>query len=240
MDQIAPQAYIGTAGLGSDRRKLQKQLNFVELQQTLFFPITIKTATRWRNEAPEGFAFALRAWQLITHPPQGKGYPRLPKGHEVDLSQCGHFMDSLTVQDAYQQTKAVADALAAQAIVFETPASFTPTVEHRQRLTKFFETVERDAAQLLVWRPAGVWQDAEIKRICDDLKLVAATDPFEETLAADVGYLRLDAPRYSDDVLLRLADIVAQSARVYCPFNSLSMLRDAQRFRTLLVETLDG
>lgn len=39
----------------------------VEVQQTFYDPPAPRTLERWRAQAPPGFEFTMKAWQVITH-----------------------------------------------------------------------------------------------------------------------------------------------------------------------------
>jgi WD40 repeat protein len=39
----------------------------IEIQSTFYGPPSVGVATKWRNAAPPGFQFCIKAWQLITH-----------------------------------------------------------------------------------------------------------------------------------------------------------------------------
>jgi uncharacterized protein YecE (DUF72 family) len=61
---------VGCCGFAAAKAKYHKNFAVVEIQQTFYQPPQEKTAEKWRNEAPPDFEFTLKAWQLITHPPQ--------------------------------------------------------------------------------------------------------------------------------------------------------------------------
>src|SRR6185503_19103411 len=44
-----------------------KQFPVVEVQQTFYDPPPIGTLEKWRRQAPAGFEFTMKAWQVITH-----------------------------------------------------------------------------------------------------------------------------------------------------------------------------
>jgi len=57
-------------------KRYLSQYELVEAQQTFYKPPRLKTALRWRREAPPQFEFAVKAWQLITHPISSITYRR--------------------------------------------------------------------------------------------------------------------------------------------------------------------
>jgi uncharacterized protein YecE (DUF72 family) len=124
-------------------------------------------------------------------------------------------------------------------VLFETPASFTPTASHRQRLSAFFEELERDGRQL-IWAPSGLWSAAERLRICEDLSLVPCWDPLvEEGLPpGEQAYLRLQPTAggrpLSEHQLLELLERLGRYDTVYCIFNTPARFADATRLERLL------
>ena len=60
---------VGCCGFSVSMKKYFEKLKLVEVQKTFYEPPKIETAKKWKNSAPEGFEFTLKAWQVITHPP---------------------------------------------------------------------------------------------------------------------------------------------------------------------------
>ena len=61
---------IGCCGWGFFKGGLKacmKKFSLVECQTTFYKLPIVKTAERWRADAPGGSKFALKAWQAITH-----------------------------------------------------------------------------------------------------------------------------------------------------------------------------
>lgn len=230
---------VGCCGFGSDRRRYFERFTAIEYQQSFFFPPRLPMLRKMRGQAPEGFAFVIKAWQLITHEPSEPGYQRLPSSLPLDLGTAGHFRPSSTVLDAWDKTWAAAEALGAAAILFDTPRSFTPTANNRLQLASFFERVEgRD--RLMIWEPHGVWSPGEILAICSDLDLVPCLDPFvsEGLPPTEVAYLKLRGmgatQRYSNGQLDWLANALAPYSRAFCIFDTPSMLSDGARLLPLV------
>ena len=61
---------VGCCGYPVARKKYYSRFPAVEIQTTFYNPPDSKAAERWRTEAPKGFEFVVKAWQLITHSPQ--------------------------------------------------------------------------------------------------------------------------------------------------------------------------
>ena len=226
------------------RARYLKSFNAVEIQSTFYEPPAPATAARWAREAPEEFAFTLKAWQLITHPPSSPTYRRLRTPlDERARSGCGGFAATEVVEMAYRRTMEVARALRARVVLFQTPASFAPTAENVARLRAFFSS-HRPPEGWFCWEPRGNWPDELVARLCSELGLVHGTDPFvRPPLPGPVAYLRLHGRgsyryRYTDQELQELARqvrrLLACREEVWCFFNNVWMAEDAARFRALM------
>jgi uncharacterized protein YecE (DUF72 family) len=232
----------GCAGFVAARREYVSRLDLVEVQQTFYQPPKVTTAARWREEAPAPFAFTLKAWQLITHEPTSPTYRRLSRPIPPALAgRYGSFRDTDEVAAAWEATRAVAEALAASAILFQCPASFTPTEEHKANLRRFFARLPR-GGPLFAFEPRGVWEAEETAELCRDLDLLHAVDPLRDgapSAPSPVAYFRLHGPatgryRYSDEDLRELRLKCEDHETVYCLFNNVEMWKDANRFVRLL------
>ncbi len=226
----------GCCGFGPNRKHYFSQLKLVEVQQSFFHPPSKKALSQWRQAAPADFVFTVRAWQLITHGPHRGQYPRLRKNFtKIDISECGLFRPNQAVQQAYQATLDAALALDAPAILFETPLDFTPTATNRRNMSSFFESIDRQE-RLMAWDPQGLWSGTEVHAICEDLGLLGCVDPIgpNSEPPGEQAYLRLKAPRYSDDDLILIAETLGISHVVYCLWNNVNMFKDAQRLQAML------
>ncbi|MET1127893.1 MAG: DUF72 domain-containing protein, partial [Thermoproteota archaeon] len=58
----------GCCGFPLSRKRYFERFNVVEVQQTFYDPPSADTLRRWREEAPKGFVFTVKAWQAVTHP----------------------------------------------------------------------------------------------------------------------------------------------------------------------------
>ncbi len=211
----------------------------VEVQQTFYEPPSIALATKWRGAAPAAFRFTMKAWQLITHTCGSPTYRRLKSNFSPqEMTEFGAFQPTDHVWMAWERTREVARALAAEVILFQCPASFQPTRGNVRNMEEFFGRVERDSATLLAWEPRGDWPEDLVQRLCSALDLVHCVDPFGcRTVHGDVLYYRLHGKgtyryRYSDEELLELHRMVAEStaAPAYVLFNNIWMRQDALRF----------
>ncbi|UCC66878.1 MAG: DUF72 domain-containing protein [Deltaproteobacteria bacterium] len=229
---------IGCCGFPVGRQNYYRHFFCVEIQQTFYHPPGLETLTRWLREAPEGFEFTMKAWQLITHSPQSPTYRRLrmeiPDGK---LDQYGNFRRTEEVLLAWQTTRRAAEALGARIIIFQTPRSFRGTIENKANLTDFFQNMDRD--QLIFgWEPRG-WEEGEVEDLCRKLDVLHVVDPFQgKNLWGEITYCRLHGIggyryRYSDEDLAQLQRWVPRKGIAYVMFNNTSMFQDGLRFKEM-------
>ena len=170
------------------------------MQRTFYQPPRVQTALRWRERAPEGFLFTLKAWQLLTHEAASPTYRRLREDlSDRQLAQAGAFRWNPLTRRAWDRTREIAAALGAGAVVFQSPRSFTPSKRNLDRLYRFFECIDRDGRRM-VFEPRGrAWDDATLRRLVADLDLVHAVDPFlRKPAGRGLRYFRLHGrPAYT-------------------------------------------
>jgi uncharacterized protein YecE (DUF72 family) len=211
----------------------------VEINSSFYNLPKVETAERWRAQAPEGFQFALKAWQVITHCSDSPTYKRT-RLDPRDRPHCGHFGFNPTIRWAWDETFAVAKALQAFFVLFQCPVSFRPTRENVDGLRRFFERAKRGKF-LMGWEPRGAWELELVGKLCDELDLVHVVDPFQTTSTGQskLRYFRLHGigghgHRFSNEELHRLRQIcIAQRTTVYCLFNNVSTAANAEQFARL-------
>jgi uncharacterized protein YecE (DUF72 family) len=229
----------GCCGFAGAQPDYYRTFSCVEIDSTFYRLPKLATAARWRAAAPADFQFTLKAWQVITHRASSPTYKRTPLD-DHDRRHCGHFGFNATIRWAWEQTFAVAQALRAPVVLFQCPASFTPTAEHLANFRRFFEKAKRGHCQF-AWEPRGPWDRDTIAGLCRELDLIHVVDPFQ-TQPAHTGklqYFRLHGitgprHRYSDTELRQLRDYCRARPFTYCFFNTRRMADDARRFRDLL------
>ncbi|NOX56742.1 MAG: DUF72 domain-containing protein, partial [Planctomycetes bacterium] len=113
---------IGTCGFCLPQEEFFRTFRLVEIQQTFYQPPQVRTVQRWRERAPEDFAFTLKAFQAITHAGTSPTYRRC-RLSDAQRAECGGFRDTPTVREAWHTTRALADAMRAEGVVFQCPAS---------------------------------------------------------------------------------------------------------------------
>ncbi|MDQ3491096.1 MAG: DUF72 domain-containing protein [Acidobacteriota bacterium] len=233
---------IGTCGFRSPKDEYMKLLSCVEIQHTFYQPPQIATLERWRAEAPDGFEFTLKAWQLITHESKSPTYKRLKKKlSDEELREAGYFKPTAIVKEAWETTRACSKALKARTVLFQCPASFKSTDENIENLYKFFLEIDRGKLNFC-WEPRGSWSDEVVKTICTDLNLWHVVDPFAKTtVTPDKCYYRLHGRtgwryQYEDGELEELVSLLPKKKLSYVFFNNIAMTDDALRFQGILKE----
>jgi uncharacterized protein YecE (DUF72 family) len=231
---------VGCCGFPLARRAYYASFPLVEIQQTFYQPPRATTAARWRAEAPPGFTFSLKAWQLITHEPSSPTYRRLGRPVPPALrDRYGSFRPTDEVRAAWAATVEVARALAARLVVFQCPARFTPTDEHVAWLRRFFAGMAREGL-VPAWEPRGGWPGDLVAGLCGELDLVHVVDPLrDEAVSRGMRYYRLHGVagyryRHTDDDLRAAARRLAPDAPNYVLFNNQFMADDAGRFQALI------
>ncbi len=232
---------VGTCGFARRQAEAFRDLDMVEVQRTFYRPVSATLARRWRDAAPPRFDFAVKASQFITHEASSPTYRR--SGRDIPRSEAasyGSFRDSPGVEEGWQATKRVVDALRARAVVFQCPASFRATEANVAALYGFFGSIETSA--LRVWEPRGPWASHVVAKVCEDLDLVHGVDPFAaEPATYGLAYFRLHGRppgaamyryTYSDRDLARLRTICDEYDDAFVLFNNVSMHADAVRFLT--------
>jgi len=231
---------VGCCGFALAQSKYFETFDLVEVQQTFYQPPRAATAARWRAAAPPGFVFLVKAWQLITHEPSSPTYRRLTRPiPPAAEGRYGSFRWTDEVRAAWAETRAICEALSAPAVLFQTPASFTPSSTHRANLVRFFREIPRDG-RVFVWEPRGVWEASEVKALCGELDLVHAVDPLQQlTTSRGCAYYRLhglDTVRgsFSEVQLGKALAACDGFDEAYVLFNNVQAAADAQRFLALV------
>ncbi len=227
---------VGCCGFPRAKNLYFAQFKVVEIQQTFYKPPGIETAEKWRSQAPSDFEFTLKAWQLITHSPKSPTYRKAKlEILEAKVERYGSFRSTDEVFAAWEQTKAIAQTLKSRIVVFQSPASFTPTDENKRNMRSFFNAIDRGNF-VFVWEPRGEWKDIEIEQICEQLDLIEAVDPFlRETAFGQMNYFRLHGKggyryRFTNQDLVQLRKRCKEKELTYCMFNNVFMYEDALRF----------
>lgn len=234
--------HVGCSGFQKSHQEYYKYFGLVEIQQTFYKPPKLETALRWRSEAPPGFIFTMKAWQVITHEPYLLTYRR--SGLNIPREQWreyGSFRDTAVVLGAWDLSRRLAQAMQAGVVLFQCPPQFTPTKEHIENLQRFFTNIERGHF-LLAWEPRGKWPAEVVTKLCRELDLLHAVDPFlTPSLHGVVGYYRMHGGpdykyRFQDPDLDRLLAVCQEKPENYCLFNNQTMWEDGLRYQTMCLK----
>ena len=234
--------FVKTGCCGFRMRQSEYTARFpvVEVQQTFYQPPKAETLRRWRADAPADFEFTLKAWMLITHEARSPVYRRLKRAlTEEEREGCGAFRESEIVREAWEATRASAEALAAERVLFQCPASFKPAPRNVSNLRRFFSSVDRGPLRFL-WEPRGEWPDRLVRELCEELGLVHVVDPFAaRTVTPGECYYRLHGRGgfryvYETAELEELAEMLPRGrVTSYVLFNNVRMREDALRFQEI-------
>lgn len=235
---------VGICGFAKSQAGVFREFELLEIQQTFYKPPKARTAEGWRRKAPDEFEFTAKAWQLITHEPSSPTYRKARLAIPPERSsRYGAFRPTEEVFDAWRRTKAVCEALRATVIVFQTPDSFGPIPRNKENLYAFFRSIDRGSF-VLAWEPRGPWPLHVVERICEDLGLQHATDPFARELVDQPrAYYRLHgsppgpkmyAYAYTDEDLRKLLGFCDEVDDAWVLFNNVTMYDDALRFLDLV------
>jgi len=172
---------------------------------------------------------ALRFFEYAPKPPRPRG-PTLtrlrhgfPEGTVAGLrapiaalvSEYGPLRASESQQELLKWTLDAADCLNVRTLLLPTPAELMPGPRSRELLARFVESLPRDRERHYVWSPRGAWQAEEAYAVAQQLGLVYAYDPLQQSRPPGaVVYARLTAmgaqTGFSDstleDVLSNLVD----------------------------------
>lgn len=228
---------IGCCGFPVGRDEYYERLAAVELQSTFYEPPESDLVKKWRSEAPEGFEFSVRAWQLITHPPESPTYSKLKTPLPASKEQCyGFFRPTVEVLWAWERTREVAVALGARVVVFQSPQGFVPSAGNKRNMEHFFISIERRKL-VLGWEPGPGWEESEVGAICRELNLMHVVDPFKGRAASSgLRYYRLYGRKghkykYTENDLTTLNKLTEKYPNSYFMFCNTHMFDDAIRLK---------
>jgi len=208
---------VGISGLA---QPLPEGLGFVELKLGLHG--RSKGLQGQRAKLPPGVSVVLRAGDDVTFP--RKGAPGT-----------GHFRSSEEVRSSWQRTLAAVTALEAVGVVFRTPASFTPTDQHRDALVLHVQRLHQACpTAAFIWEPRGLWEQEDLQALALQTGLVAAVDPLAVSVPrGPLAFCRLGATQverggYGEADLLDVLDSLAGTERSWVLFEGSSASRNAR------------
>lgn len=235
---------VGCCGFPGGRARYCREFPLVEVQHSFYRLPRLETVERWRDGAPEGFEFVLKAPQTITHPPSSPTYRR--SGLRITPRAArlyGLFRPSREVEGARRATEALARTLGCRVILYQCPPGFGPAPENLRNLRRFFGA---PSPFRCAWEFRGEgWTRERVEHLCGELNLIPVVDPLvhEPPVAGDTAYFRLHGRpayrysyRYSDRDLRELKERLEglDVKTCYVLFNNASMEADAKRFMAMV------
>jgi len=229
---------VGTCGFTYRHFKYFEAL---EVQQTFYDVVNESRLKKWKEKG-ENVEFTVKALQIITHEYNLSTYKRM-KNAFGNKENYGYFKPTKEVEEAYEITLKEAKILGARVIVFQTPSSFTPSEENVKNLKDFFSSA--DKSFVYGWEPrGGSWyMDGVLEKIFQDLDIIHVVDPFKHTSLTKQKYYRLHgigkgevnySYKYTDEDLMKLANIVKGEKEAYIMFNNINAFNDALKFKKIL------
>lgn len=181
--------FIGCDEISGSRQATFKSLSALEVTQTAEDTLTAARLEQYRTESPKGFAFVMTAHSAVTHPvAQDTAAP--PLVADCPTGEVGLLQDTEAVRRGWERTMEMARHLSPKLILIRTPLSFSPSDEHRARLTWFAETLApqaREVKAMVAWEPHGLWEPEDFVPLARSLKLVPVFDPFLELKGVPQG-----------------------------------------------------
>lgn len=243
--------YVGCCGFCLSRSRYYSVFNVVELQETFYDLPDLGKLRRYREEAPQNFVFAIKAWQGITHPLDSPTWRRAKFVPDKSLSdRYGFLKPTKEVFEAWEKVVEGARVVDAKVIVIQTPPSFGYSEENYRNAIEFFSTI--NSRNFIVgWEPRGTWLqnlDKVAEVVARFENVIHVVDPLKIRPAIDkpYAYFRLHGLgsgevnyryRYSDEDLKKLCEItsslIGKAEEVYIMFNNIYMAQDGQRFKEL-------
>ena len=196
------------------------KLPVIEINTSFYKIPSLKVAKKWRQEVDvvnKNFEFTLKVFQGVTH------------ADKFSTRKSIHW---------FNEMKKVARVLNSKVLLFQTPASFKPTVQNLKKADKFFKTIKRDKFKL-VWevRWQENWPQKVVKAFFSKHKINQCVDPFrfDFCYARDFTYYRLHGMgtfsmysyQFNKQDLKKLKERLKGKKPTYVMFNNVWMFEDA-------------
>ncbi|NJF24859.1 DUF72 domain-containing protein [Thermococcus sp. Bubb.Bath] len=234
---------VGTCGFCEGHAKYYRDFDAIEVQGTFYRLIQEKTLRRWREEAPEGFTFSIKAFQGVTHPPNSPTWRRSNVRPPRDV---GLLRPNADVFHFWRLTLKEAEILKARFILIQLPRSFKESEESFADAEKFFELIDRGDFEIAV--ELRGWSEKGVRRFVREFDVIDVTDPLVRIPLhnGSTNYYRLHGRyenarivynhTYSDEELEKIRKRVLGWNREesFVFFNNSAMCNDAKRFKILL------
>lgn len=183
-------------------------------------------------------AVTLVAWHVMTHRRSDPRY-RAMASPIPEHAAVGHFERSRWTDEAWERTDFLARAVGAEAVVFQTPASFKPSGEHAIRLENFIAQAMRPGLTL-AWEPEpGSWPHRKVVELADRIGVVPVADPIEDPIPdGEYLYLRARGGRSGRKVLrdddLKKVALQVRDRIGWVVFANATATQDAERLVQML------
>lgn len=163
--------------------RVDDPVDLVALRSTLLNPpraaAATKLAARIRELHPRATVVPY-VWHLVSHGPSDGlrelGTRTLPG----DARRFGLLQDTDEVRQAWEITRQCAELLGASEVILRTPASFTPSAIHRERLRAFVAARVAEGLKV-IWEAEGLWEPAETLAVARELDLRTIIPAFDGT-----------------------------------------------------------
>lgn len=158
--------YFGCDEVPKGWERYFSECNLLELDLD-DFDAKPKTSTlnTWRVSSPRGFAFVLHASDEFV-----AELCRLRDAEQTTISD--------RLRHAWQAILNDAAALAAKAVLLQTPPEFSPGPLSQALMTQVAQELARPAKPALIWESSGLWSMAPTRDFAESVGLAYALDPF--------------------------------------------------------------
>jgi len=239
--------FVGTCGFPTSRYRYYSLFNVVELQETFYDMPTENKVARLRSEAPQGFRFAVKVFQGLTHSSDSPTWRRMRRTKLVgDLRNYGILRPTRDNLELWGKFVKLVKPLDPAVVVFQTPPSLKLTEDSAKEIMEFYRSIE--SIGKIAWEPRGAtYENMQLLEKILRLGIIHVVDPFrrDPLIIMDTLYFRLHgigggevnySYKYTDNDLRRLIEkITRYNAReIYVLFNNTHMLEDAVRLKELI------
>ena len=237
---------VGCCGFQVSKRRYAEIFDLVEVQDTFYKLPSLETVRRWRRDVGrDSFEFSLKAWMVFTHSPSSPIWRRSGLPPDEDYGLLKPTKKNL---ESWEMFREVMRGLNSNIVIFQSPPSFRATDENMKNSREFFGSLVDDL--MIGWevRDESWFRSEGFRRILEDLHITHVVDPlYESPVYGEFRYYRLHGSRkggriiysyrYSEEELLRLADVVKRDimGRNYVLFNNAYFsLESAKTFKEML------
>jgi len=178
--------HVGLPFLEGDLERYSEKFDLLELHPMDHGTPKPATLRTWRRKVPPSFVFSVVLPKVV-----------------------GELRPSPSLDEAIEQSLAVARDVEARCLVVTTPATVTPTELNKKRLAALIEKLPDDAVTI-AWEPHGIWEPEEAVALAEKLDLVLVVDASREPAPKGaISYFRLrglgEATRLSPAALDKVA-----------------------------------